>query len=74
MFGPFPFEALRSGRLAKGAGPGPKAQGTHNAPAGEKDHPQLGKNSKIDRHVMGNSLLLMPLNFQHKFITFLQLH
>ena len=24
MFGPFPFEALRLGWLAKGAGPGPK--------------------------------------------------
>ena len=29
VFGTFPFDALRSGRLAKGAGPGPKAQGTH---------------------------------------------
>ena len=32
VFGPFPFKALGSGMLAKGAGTGPKAQGSHNAP------------------------------------------
>ena len=71
MFGPFPFEALGSGRLAKDAGLGPKAQGYPQCPpfpAGEEDHPRLEKRSKVDGHIMGNSLLLMPLNFQCKFV------
>ena len=32
VFGPFPFKAFGSGMLAKGAGPGPKAQGERSRP------------------------------------------
>ena len=67
---PFPFEALRWGRLARGAGPGPKVstmppfscQGGRPSP--------VGKKNKVDRHIMGNSLPLMLLNFQRKFYNF----
>ena len=70
MFGPFPLEALRLVWWARGVGPGPKVptmppffyRGGRPSPTGKK--------SKIDRRIMGNSLLLMPLNFQCKFYNF----
>ena len=70
MSGPFPLEALRSVWRARGVGPGPKVlrmppfsyRGGIPSPAGKK--------SKIDRRIIGNSLLLMPLNFQCKFYNF----
>ena len=72
MFGPFSFEALGSGRLAKGAGPGfgPKVPTMPPFPVREEDHPRFGRKSKVDHHIMGNSLLLMPVNFQRKFYNF----
>ena len=68
--GPFPFEALGSGRLARGAKPGPKVptmppfscQGGRPSP--------VRKKNKFDRHIMGNRLPLMLLNFQRKFYNF----
>ena len=70
VFGPFPFEALGSGRLARGDGPGPKVptmppfscRGGRSSP--------VRKNNKVDHHIMGNSLPLMLLNFQRKFYNF----
>ena len=63
MTEPFPLEALGSVWRARGFGPGPKVptmppfsyRGGRPSPAGKK--------SKIDCLIMGNSLLLMPLNF-----------
>ena len=68
--GPFPFEALGSSQLARSAGPGPKVptmplfsyRGGRSSP--------LVKKNKVDRHIMGNSLLLMLLNFQRKLYSF----
>ena len=70
MSGPFPLEALGSVWRARDVRPGPKVltmspfsyRGGRPSPAGKK--------SKIDRRIMGNSLLLMPLNFQRKFYNF----
>ena len=70
MSGPFPLEALGSIWWARGVGSGPKVptmpsfsyRGGRPSPA--------GKNSKIDHRIMGNSLLLMPINFQRKFYNF----
>ena len=45
--GSFPFEALGSGRLARGAGLGPKVPTMPSFPAGEEDHPQLGKRIRL---------------------------
>ena len=55
---------------AMGVEPGPKVptmppfsyRGGKSSPA--------GKMSKVDRHIMGNSLLLMSLNFQCEFYNF----
>ena len=60
---PFPFETLGSVWPARGVGPVPKVptmppfsyRGGKPSPAGKK--------SKVDRRILGNSLLLMPLNF-----------
>ena len=69
--GPFPFEALGLGRLARGVGPGPKVP---TMPPflcrGERPSP-VRKNNKVDHHIMGNNLSLMLLNFQRKFYNFL---
>ena len=70
-----PFGDLRSGRLARGAGPGPKVptMGTHNAPLflpGRKIIPGRKKKNQVDRHIIGNSLPLILLNFQRKFCNF----
>ena len=70
MSGPFPLEALGSVWRAMGVGLGPKVptmpsfsyRGGRPSPAGKK--------SKINRRIMGNSLLLMSLNFQRKFYNF----
>ena len=70
MSGAFPFEALGSVWLARGVGPGPKVPTM--APfsyRGGRPSP-VGKKSEVDRRIMGNSLLLMPLNFQRKFYNF----
>ena len=69
--GPFPFEALGSIWPARGVGPGPKVptippfsyRGGKPSPAGKK--------SKDNRRIMGNGLLLMPLNFKCEFYNFL---
>ena len=68
--GPFPFETLGPVWPAMGVEPGPKVptmppfsyRGGKSSPA--------GKMSKVDRHNMGNSLLLMSLNFQCEFYNF----
>ena len=69
-FGPFPFGALGLGRLAKGAGPGPKVP---TMPPfsfrGGRPSP-VEKKNKVDCHIIGNSLPLMLLNFQRKFYNF----
>ena len=71
MLGPNPLKALGLGRLAGGAGAGPKVP---TMPpffsAGEEEHPRSGKKNKVDRHNMRNSLPLMLLNFQRKFYNF----
>ena len=66
--GPFPYWALGLGLLARGAGPGPKVptmppfscQGGRSSP--------VEKKNKVDRHIIGNSLPLMLLNFERKFL------
>ena len=70
MPGLFPFETLESVWLAMGVGSGPKVPtmplisywGGRSSPTGKK--------SKVDCRIMGNSLSLMPLNFQRKFYNF----
>ena len=70
MPGPFPFETLGLVWPAMGVGPEPKVptmppfsyQGGKLSPT--------GKMSKVDRRIMGNSLLLMSLNFQCEFYNF----
>ena len=69
--GPFPFEALRSGWLARGVGPGPKVPTMPPFSCRGGRPSSVGKNNKVDRHIMGNSLSLMLLNFQRKFDNFL---
>ena len=70
MFGPFSFEAFGLGWLAKGAGPEPKVP-TMPPFSCQGGRPSfVGKKIKVDRHIMGNNLLLMPLNFQSKFYNF----
>ena len=67
---PFPCKTLGSVWPAMGVGLGPKVptmppfsyQGGKSSPT--------GKMSKIDRRIMGNSLLLMSLNFQREFYHF----
>ena len=67
---PDPLKALGSGRLTRGAGPGPKVP-TMPPFSYRGGRPSLvGKKNKVDRHIMGNSLLLMLLNFQRKFYNF----
>ena len=68
--GPFPFEALGSGRLARGARPGPKVPTMPPFSCRGGRPSQVGKQNEVDRHIMGNSLLLMLLNFQRKFYNF----
>ena len=67
---PFPFGALGLGRLARGVGLGPKVP---TMPPffyrGGRPSP-VGKKNKVDRHIIGNSLPLMLLNFQRKFYNF----
>ena len=66
--GPFPYGALGLGRLARGAGPGPKVptmppiscQGGRSSP--------VEKKNKFDRHIIGNSLPLKLHNFERKFL------
>ena len=70
MLGPFPFETLGSVWPTMGVGPGPKVpamplfsyRGVKSSPA--------GKMSKVNLRIMGNSLLLMSLNFQREFYNF----
>ena len=70
VLGPFPFGTLGSVRPAMGVGLGPKVptmppfsyRGGKSSPA--------GKVSKFDCRIMGNSLLLMSLNFQREFYNF----
>ena len=69
--GPNPFEALELGRLARGAGPGPKVPTM--LPLflpGRKIIPDRKKKNKVDCHIIGNSLPLMLLNVQVNFVTF----
>ena len=68
--GPFPFEALGSGRLARGAGPGPKVPTMPTISCRRGRPSPVVKKNKVDRHIMGNNLLLMLLNFQRKFYNF----
>ena len=53
-----------------GVGPGPKVP---TMPPfsywGDRSSP-VGKKSKVNRRIMGNSLLLMPINFQREFYNF----
>ena len=68
--GLFPSEALGSGRLARGAGFGPKVPTMPPISyRGGRPSP-VGKKNKVDRHIMGNSLPLMLLNFQRKLYKF----
>ena len=67
MFGPNPFEALGSGRLARGVGPGPKVPTMPPFSCRGGRPSSIGKKSMVDHHIMGNILLLMLLNFQRKF-------
>ena len=68
--GPFPFETLGSVGPAKGVGLGPKVPTMLPfSYRGGKPSP-TGKKSKVDCHIMGNRLLLMPLNFQREFYNF----
>ena len=72
--GPFPFETPGSVWTTRGVGPGPKVptmppfsyQGGKPSPAGKK--------SNVDCRIMGNSLLLMSLNFQCEFYNFFAIH
>ena len=67
MPGPFPFETPGSVWTAMGIRPGPKVptmppfsyRGGKPSPAGKK--------SNVDCCIMGNSLLLMSLNFHREF-------
>ena len=67
---PFPFKTLGSIWPAMGVGPGPKVptmppfsyRGGKTSPA--------RKMRKVDHRIMGNSLLLMSLNFQCEFYNF----
>ena len=69
-YGSFPFGALGSGRLARGAGPGPKVP-TMPSFSYRGGRPSLvGKKNKVDSHIIGNSLPLMLLTFQRKFYNF----
>ena len=70
VLGSFPFEALGSGRLARGAGPGPKVPTMPPFSCGGGRPFPVGKKNKFDRHIMGNRLQLMLLNFQRKFYNF----
>ena len=61
--GPFPFESLGSVWPAVGVGPEPKAPTMPPfSYRGGKLSP-TGKKSKVDRRIIGSSLLLMSLNF-----------
>ena len=65
-----PLEALGLVWLAMGVGPGPKVPTMpHFSYRGGKPY-LVGKKSKVDRRIMRNSLLLMPLNFQREFYNF----
>ena len=64
------LEALGSGRLAGGAGPGPKVPTMPPFSLPRRKIIPDWEKSKVDRHIMGNSLLLMLLNFQRKFYNF----
>ena len=69
--GPFPFEGLGSVWLARGVGPGPKVPTMPSFSCQGGKPPPVGKKSKVNRCIMGNSLLLMLLNFRHEFHNFL---
>ena len=68
--GPFPFRALRSSRLARGAGPRPKVLTMPPFSCWGGRPSPVGKKNKVDCHIIGNSLPLMLLNFQRKFYNF----
>ena len=70
VLGPFPFEALGLGWLARGAGPGPKVPTMPPFSCRGGRPSPIGKKNKFDRHIMGNRLPLMLLNFQRKFYNF----
>ena len=70
-FGPNPLGALGLGRLARGVmGLWPRYPQCPPFPAEEEDHPRSKKKNKVDRHIIGNNLPLMLLNFQRKFCNF----
>ena len=63
-----PFEALRLVWLAMGVGPKVPTMPPFSYRGGKPS--PAGKKSKVDRRIMRNSLLLMPLNFQREFYNF----
>ena len=63
MSGPFPLEALGLVWRAKGIGSGPKVPTMPPFSYRGGSPPPTRKKSKVDRRIMRNSLLLMPLNF-----------
>ena len=67
-FGPFLFGALGLGRLARGARPGPKVPTMPPFSCRGGRPSSVGKKNKVNRHIIGNSLPLMLLNFQRKFL------
>ena len=68
--GPFPFETFGSVWPSMGVGPGPKvATMPPFSYRGGKPSPTR-KKRKVDCRIIGNSLLLMSLNFQREFYNF----
>ena len=71
MSGLNPLEILGSVWPVRGVGPGPKVPTMPPfSYRGCKPSP-TGKKCNVDRRIMGNSFLLMPLNFRRKFYNFL---
>ena len=68
--GPFPFKTFGSVWPAMGLGLGPRYPQCPPFPTAEVNRPRLGKKSKVDRRIIGNSLLLMSLNFLREFYNF----
>ena len=68
--GPFPFETLGPIWPAMGVRHGPKVPTMPPFSYRGGKSSQTRKMSKVDRRIMGNSLLLMTLNFQCEFYNF----
>ena len=68
--GPFPFDTLGSVWPAMGVGPRPKAPTMPPFSYRGGKPSSAGKKSKVDHRIIGNSLLLMSLNFQCEFCNF----